>query len=177
MPYPNKTNREEILSAALTLLEKDKSLSMRTLAKKLGITAGALYRHYRDRDALESALAFEGLHRLTVALERASGNKAPRKALHDLGQAYITFTREHPTLYQVVMTAPTLRNKDESESRLWTLVTDLFRRIHPKSDAKKMGMAFWSFLHGFIGLERSELLLSQDADNILELGIKRFTAV
>lgn len=176
MPYPSKTSREDILAVAITLLEKDKTLSMRSLAKKLGITAGALYRHYPDREALESAIAFESLRLLTVTLEQASLNKAPRKAIQALGHAYIAFSQEHPVLYQVIMNAPTLRNKDDSDSTLWLLITGLFKQVHPKSDAQKLAMAFWSFLHGFIGLERSELLLGQSTDEILELGMKRFTS-
>ena len=55
------TNRR-IIIASRRLLDKEgpEAVTMRRVAKAVGITAMAIYRHYPDRAALLNALADEG---------------------------------------------------------------------------------------------------------------------
>jgi AcrR family transcriptional regulator len=59
MPYPSKTNRQTILSAAVKDLAHGgiRGLSLRNLAASLGLAPNAIYRYFSDRSALEAALA------------------------------------------------------------------------------------------------------------------------
>ena len=66
-----------IFIAARRLLDKEgtEAVTMRRVAKAVGITPMAIYRHYRDQAALLNALANERLDELTVRLtgKRFSG--------------------------------------------------------------------------------------------------------
>ena len=58
MPQPPKTSESEIVAAALTLLETKglDGLSMRAIARRLGLAPNALYHRFPSRGALEDAL-------------------------------------------------------------------------------------------------------------------------
>ena len=55
MPRPKSRTSDEIAAAAVALLERDghAALSMRSLARELGMSVMALYRYVSDRDDLE----------------------------------------------------------------------------------------------------------------------------
>src|SRR3989344_594769 len=63
--YHHGDLRNALIDAGLTALEaQDASeLSLRALARELGVSANAVYRHFADKEALLSALAAEGFRR------------------------------------------------------------------------------------------------------------------
>ena len=74
VPYPSKTDRQAILSAALETLARRgiRDLSLRNVAATLGLAPNALYRYFPDRAALEAALADEAARQLELALRKAA---------------------------------------------------------------------------------------------------------
>lgn len=56
-----KVTRDQVLRGALALLEREglDALTMRRLARALGVQAGAIYWHFADRQALEDAMVDE----------------------------------------------------------------------------------------------------------------------
>jgi AcrR family transcriptional regulator len=98
--------RTEIIEATLRLLEElrdDEALSMRAVARAVGIAATSVYIHFPDRDALVLA-ALEVCHReLMEAVEKADAAEDDPVAklaarLRHLG----TWVLEHPGLYKVL---------------------------------------------------------------------------
>ena len=55
MPRPRSLTPDQIAAAALAVIDRDglDALSMRTVARQLGIGAMSLYRYVTDRDQLE----------------------------------------------------------------------------------------------------------------------------
>ncbi|SDM49558.1 TetR/AcrR family transcriptional regulator [Streptomyces wuyuanensis] len=55
MPRPRSLTHDRLASAALAVIDRDglAALSMRTVAKELGVSTMALYRYVRDREELE----------------------------------------------------------------------------------------------------------------------------
>ena len=55
MPRPRSLSHDQLAAAALAVLDRDglAALSMRAVAKELGMSTMALYRYVRDRDELE----------------------------------------------------------------------------------------------------------------------------
>ncbi|QFY09501.1 TetR family transcriptional regulator [Nonomuraea phyllanthi] len=97
--------REDIVAAAVRLLDEladDQALSMRAVAREVGIAATSVYIHFADRDALVLA-ALEQSHRdLVRTLERAETGADPvarlRGRLLFLGE----WVRGHQGLYKVL---------------------------------------------------------------------------
>lgn len=81
-------------------------LSLRQLARDVGVSHGASARHFRDRQALLDAVAIEGFARLNAALADASvteGRYAER--FRAAGEAYVGFAVRHPAILGVMYTA------------------------------------------------------------------------
>jgi AcrR family transcriptional regulator len=75
------------------------ALSLRDLARRLGVSHAAPARHFPTLDALLAALAEEGFGALAAALERAAAAAGPDGPLAQLGAAgwaYVRFALEHP---------------------------------------------------------------------------------
>ena len=90
------------------------ALSLRSIARRMGVTAPALYRYYADRDALITALITDAYNDLANTLEAArdaapAGDYAQR--IYDAALAYRRWALDHPTDYICLMTSderPTL---------------------------------------------------------------------
>jgi AcrR family transcriptional regulator len=78
MPYPSKTDRQTILTAAVKELVHGgiRDLSLRNIAASLDLAPNAIYRYFSDRRALEAALANEAARRLV-----RTGYRNPRDVI------------------------------------------------------------------------------------------------
>jgi AcrR family transcriptional regulator len=151
MPYPAKTSAEQILAAAVDLLEREgqAGLTVRGLAAELKVTPNALYRYYPSREALLAAVA---VHGATLLLAQLS---AVADELGALAAEYLRFAALHPALYDLYMTCDSLSTEQQQiYSQLWTLVVE---RLRPFAGphSREAAMTLWAYLHGLVGLERS----------------------
>lgn len=105
--YHHGDLRAAVIAAGLTrLAEGDGTeLGLRALARDVGVSATALYRHFPDKEALLDALADEGLRRLGAlqaqAWLRAGGGHAGFKAT---GIAYVRFAYDEPAVFRLSFT-------------------------------------------------------------------------
>ncbi len=91
------------MKAGLELLEQQgaERLTLAAVAKRIGVTAAALYRHFPDKEGLLVRLAADGFTRFDAAL-RASTVEDPIRKLADLCDAYLAFARENPAVYTLM---------------------------------------------------------------------------
>jgi AcrR family transcriptional regulator len=78
-------------------------LGLRALARDLGVSATALYRHFPNKDALLDALALEALGRLgdnqaKAAMEAGGG----REAFVEVGITYVEWAHSNPALVRLI---------------------------------------------------------------------------
>jgi AcrR family transcriptional regulator len=73
--YHHGNLRQALLDAALALIEAglEQGVSLRTVAAWAGVSNGAPYRHFKDREDLMAAVATIGFERLLQALRRVHG--------------------------------------------------------------------------------------------------------
>jgi AcrR family transcriptional regulator len=93
---------EDFLRAAVAVLDRDGQdrVTARSVAQEAGLSAMALYRHYRSMDHLTAALWNECFVRLRQHTERAcAGRGNPADELRQRLLAYVAFGREHPHLF------------------------------------------------------------------------------
>jgi AcrR family transcriptional regulator len=106
--YHHGDLRTALLTAGLRLLaERDgDDLSLREVAREVGVSATAVYRHFPDKSALMAALAQDGLDRLAAAqheaAEQAGGGAAGFAAT---GRAYVRFALANPALFRLIFTS------------------------------------------------------------------------
>jgi AcrR family transcriptional regulator len=173
MPYPSKTNPEEILKVALELLETEaSSLSMRNLATRLNMKAPSLYRHFPDKDTLELALVAEGAKAMKTELEKVSRGLKANQAVTEVAKAYLKFAKQRPALYTLMMTK--LTSPEGASKELWNFVLELLSQITKRKNDTPAAVAFWSFLHGFSVLENSGMFGESGPRGGLEVGLEAF---
>src|ERR1700750_2556845 len=105
-PYHHGNLREALLLAGERALEPGaaQSLSLRELAREVGVSHAAPRRHFADKQALLDALALAGFERLGAALAAAIAAAGPDfdARLLALARAYIAYATEHPALIELM---------------------------------------------------------------------------
>lgn len=82
------------------------TLSLRQLARDIGVSHGASARHFRDKQALLDALAIEGFRRLNAALADAAAPPGRYdERFRAAGDAYVGFAVAHPAILGVMYSA------------------------------------------------------------------------
>ena len=104
-PYHHGNLRAALLEAAGKMLEASgpEALSLRGVARKLGVSHNAPYRHFATRDDLLAALAAEGFRSLGEATLKARSATVPGdNAVNWMGLAYIGFALKNPARYRLM---------------------------------------------------------------------------
>jgi AcrR family transcriptional regulator len=103
--YHHGELRRALLEEAAALVEREgvAALSLRELARRLGVSHAAPAHHFADRAALLIELAREGFERFAAALEAAGAQaRDPLERVRCIGQAYVQFAIEHPGRFHVM---------------------------------------------------------------------------
>jgi AcrR family transcriptional regulator len=106
-PYHHGDLRAALLAAAeRTLRDRGAgALSLRELAREVGVSHAAPGRHFKDKQALLDALALSGYERLAGALEAADDPGVPLEPrLTALARAYVGFAVENAALLELMFT-------------------------------------------------------------------------
>ncbi|RMB81653.1 TetR/AcrR family transcriptional regulator [Streptomyces shenzhenensis] len=106
-PYHHGDLRAALLTGAeRTLREKGAgALSLRELAREVGVSHAAPGRHFKDKQALLDALALDGYERLTRILAAADRPALPLEPrMTELGRAYLGFAIDNPELLELMFT-------------------------------------------------------------------------
>ncbi|HSC59650.1 MAG TPA: TetR/AcrR family transcriptional regulator [Rhizomicrobium sp.] len=93
--------KAQILAAARDAFDRNgmEGLSMRDIAKEVGITPMAIYRHYENKQALIDALVLDALGEWS-AIVAAIPPAAPLQWLRDIGTAHLDFALQKPRRYE-----------------------------------------------------------------------------
>lgn len=158
--------REKILACAVDLYVEQglKGLSMRNVAEKLGVSATALYRHYRNKEDLLHNVVGEAVKVFGSYLFAALSGRTPEERFRKGGEAYLNFALEQSKYYEVIFLAPQqLGEEDQPEElRLRSRATFQFLvdRVQEcmesghlrKDDPFSVAMSVWAHGHGLISI-------------------------
>ncbi len=157
MPYPAKLTADTILGAALDLLRREGlgALGMRPLAQRLGVRPSSLYRYFPEREALLGALETHVTTELHAAIGRAVAGKGREAAFRAAGHSYLEYARREPQLYTLLFRDGVVYSaKPGAGKGLWDEVLRIVGAVTGNPDDTAATVAFWSYLHGFVVLER-----------------------
>lgn len=171
--YHHGNLREEALAAAEVLVDRDgaEALTLRELAKRLGVSHRALYRHFTDREALLEELAVRCMGAMHVAMTAAADDaQDPRARVEAAMDAYIRFALTRPRAYSHTMRAGIAKS---SASRLLRDAgrafgrdfTALYAVAYPdQTPANEAAITIWGTLHGLVDLYLGGTLRAQSKD-------------
>src|SRR5271157_4845002 len=97
-----------IATAARRLLDKEgtEAVTMRRVAKAVGVTPMAIYRHYPDRASLLNALADEGFEELTAFLAGKKFSGSIEGKLTKMVEIYLEHALQNPRLFELMFLQP-----------------------------------------------------------------------
>lgn len=108
-PYHHGDLRRALIEAAIELVEDNglSGLSLREAARRVGVSSGAPYRHFPNKDALVVAVAEELQARQQVILQEVAAELEPGllSAFRAYAMAGARIATLHPNLYRL-MTSP-----------------------------------------------------------------------
>jgi len=102
--YHHGDLRQAILKAACDHLRREnaESLSLRALAREIGVSQTAPYRHFDSKNALFAGIATWGFQILGGQMAASlSDQTSPMESFLNLGRCYLEFSREHVEKYQL----------------------------------------------------------------------------
>lgn len=143
-----------LINAAVSHIEKSKTIdfALRELAKQIGVSHAAAYKHFESKQDLLLDIARRGFAALNTAFEAI--DRQGSSYLHNLGEAYILFGLQNPGYYRVMFGFSITNHlhsplEQECQKSLLKLV-EAFGPINKSN----MLQAFhaWSTVHGFVML-------------------------
>lgn len=155
--YHHGDLRQALIEAGLVLLEERAAvaLSLREVARAVGVSATAVYRHFPDKNALLDALAEEGLGKLAnaqrAAAKQAGGGQAGFAAT---GVAYVRFALANPALFRMIFGAKASHDMLETPRHGRPDALTFLREnaaavaVETGIDPKIEAIRAWSLVHG-----------------------------
>ena len=157
----------QLLEAAerVVAAEGHAQLSMRRLARDVGLSPMAAYRHFPGRSQLLDAVAEAGFHRLESALGARDTAATPRARIEALLGAYLDFALAEPHLFELLFLTKRQgirrfpEDFERQRSRSFRMLQEdveacMDAGILRRDDSLETSLAIWSLGHGLVSLQR-----------------------
>jgi AcrR family transcriptional regulator len=158
--------KDRILACACDLYLENglEGFSMRKLARCLGVTAPALYRHFESKEHVLQEVVREAYARFTRHLYASLQGRTPLERFQLAGDGYVEFALESPRLFEVLFAAPDhlgweclpedLESQACAVGQFWN---DRVREcmdagILRKGDPHDTALTLWAHAHGMLTL-------------------------
>jgi AcrR family transcriptional regulator len=158
--------REEILAAAREVLAERGAgdLSLREIARRADFSPAALYKYFDSKDDVIGALADDAMHALVDAFAAVPEDLPPDLRAVELGQIYLSFSREHPADVAVIELHESTAHAQpltDDHLALETAVVGVFRDglrkgvfVGVPEDAETLAYGAWALVQGLARFER-----------------------
>jgi AcrR family transcriptional regulator len=152
-----------IVAAQEVIAERGiENLSLREVARKLGVSHQAPYKHYPSRDHLLTEVMRRCFQRFAAQLDARPHHDDPVQDLEALGLQYLAYAREHPLEYRLMFSTTWPEPADEADltadaTHAFDVLRGVLRRVHGDSaEAREAvdldALYIWSTVHGLAGV-------------------------
>jgi AcrR family transcriptional regulator len=180
--------RDQILRCACDLYLSDgiEGFSMRKLARCVGCTAPALYRHYESKEEVIREVVAESYRKFAQYLYRALEGLTPVERFILAGRSYFDFAMEQPALYEIIYMPRELLGTNHLDSsvadhasaigQFWS---DRVREMMDagylrEGDPHDVSTTLWAHAHGLISICHRGLLPEKDERDFRTLMTESF---
>ena len=169
--YHHGDLRDALVQAALREAEQGgpEAISLKALAKELGVSQPAPYRHFADREALLQAVTAEAFRQFNAILRAAIDQPSKRSKLSRFAQAALEFGLKRNGIYRLMFASRTMACA-EKDSELHLAARESLRLLIESFEVPAVGLLreqhalqVWAALHGVITLAEQGLLTGQIA--------------
>lgn len=179
--YHHGDLRSALVALALDHVRKHgaDSFSLREAAREAGVTSGAAYKHFSDRDELLTAAAAEALALLGQRSQKATAGLSGRKRLYASALSYIDFAAAEPRLFRLAFSRFSSDRATDKDGvpgafeQLRVAVTELQADPAKPVDPDALALA-WAVVHGIASLISDGMWKKNDprVDAALRLSFK-----
>jgi AcrR family transcriptional regulator len=188
--YHHGNLREALIEAALDMIAArgPNGFTLAEVARAVGVSGAAPYRHFRDRNALIAEIARLGFERFANELRIAwnEGHPDPRAAIENCARSYLGFARREPAAYAAMFEPgfpledePTLLAASERAFGVLRAAAEAATRAMPapgRPPALMVALHIWSMAHGVASLfiegpSGARRKLPMSPEDLLEAGL------
>lgn len=137
-------------------------LSLRDVARRLGVSHQAPYKHYPSRDHLLAEVMRRCFERFAHHLDTRERFEDPQADLASLGRAYLRYAQDHPLEYRLMFSTPWPDAAGQpalarDAARAFDILRQVMRRMHGDTAARHDqadldALYIWSSMHGVVGV-------------------------
>lgn len=163
--------REACIAEAMAIVagEGVERLSLREVARRLGVSHQAPYKHFPSRDHILAAIVARAFAAFARFLDQRPQSDDADADLGAMGLAYLAYARAHPLEYRLMFGAPLPDGREHPEMmaearHAFALLCDgLRRRAAARGEARDDraivldALFIWSCLHGLAGIHAASL--------------------
>lgn len=163
--YHHGDLREALIEAATRIITRKRveDFKVADAAREIGVSSGAPYRHFRDKDDLLAHVAARGFEELSLATRTAVAAH-PAGSIEGLvagGCAYVEFVSGRPELFHLMWGAARAHGDcdiaRDSGERCYGIFIDTLSAIMQARglghlDPHAFGAPLWAMVHGFASL-------------------------
>jgi AcrR family transcriptional regulator len=178
-PYHHGNLRSALLAQAeRTVRERGvQELSLRELARDVGVSHGAPRRHFPDRQALLDALAEAGFARLGAALRSAadSAGEEFQARLRATATAYVRFAIRDAAMLELMFAGKHREQSGalhEAGERAFSVILELIEQgqadgaLEP-GEPERVGLVLFATIQGIAGLVSSGMVAAERVDELV----------
>jgi len=184
-PYHHGNLREALLvGAERTVRERGvHELSLRELAREVGVSHGAPRRHFPDRQALLDALAEAGFARLRAELQTAVDREQDFPArLRATAAAYIRFATRDPALLELMFAGKHREPSGalhEAAERAFSVMGKLIEQgqgegVLAPGEPERVGLVLFATIQGLAALVTGGMVSADQLDELVADAIAHF---
>jgi AcrR family transcriptional regulator len=180
--YHHGDLRDALIKAALREAELGgpEAISIKGLAKELGVSQPAPYRHFADREALLAAVTAEAFRQFSASLRAAMAKPSKHSKLSRLAQATLDFGLRRNGIYRLMFASRTMSCAARG-SELHAAASETFELVLEALEAPAVGLLrerhalkIWAALHGVVMLAEQGLLTGEVAHTTREELVEDF---
>lgn len=164
--YHHGDVKNALIQAGIDIITEQgiQNLSIRYVAKRIGVSHTAPYRHFKNKGELLVAIAIKGFDILDQDMDNALStlDTSDPSALVEGGRAYVKFAVSNSNYYRI-MFGDYIKNKtlypeffaayDRSFRKLIHIIENCGNQYGTdKTDQEITAIAVWSLLHGYCSL-------------------------
>lgn len=167
---------QQIYQCTLRILEAEgpQAVSMRRVAKEVGVTAMAIYHHFSSREDLLRAVVDSEFEQLVGFFSQSNGKQSFEAEMIHILDGYVDYALAHPRIFDYIFSVPrpdARRFPDDFRARrsptlniTADIVSSWMKRGKLKRDDQwEIAMELWAHAHGYLALWRAgRFHLSED---------------
>ena len=180
-PAPAKTSYQQIVATARQLIEEQglDSLSMQTLAERVGIRAPSLYKHVHNRAQLIRSVVEYTLAELGETVAQAAQMDDAQADLRAMVHAYRVFAHQNPTVYKLLYSSLSseMEPSVEASAAAATTLLGTVTRLVGQERALEAARMLVAFTHGFVSIELAGAFrLGGSVESAFDFGVETLVA-